>query len=90
MSYTYTVEISKQAVKQLNKLSPELQGRIQVKIDELAIEPRPHGVKKLKNRENAYRIRVGDYRVLYDIVDNVLLIIVVEIGHRSKVYQDES
>ncbi|WP_088242607.1 type II toxin-antitoxin system RelE family toxin [Calothrix rhizosoleniae] len=87
---SYTVEISTRAVKQLNKLPPEIQKRIQVKIDELAIEPRPNGVKKLKNRENAYRVRVGDYRVLYDIFDDVLLIIVVEIGHRSKVYKDES
>ncbi|WP_026736327.1 type II toxin-antitoxin system RelE family toxin [Fischerella sp. PCC 9605] len=87
---SYKVEISKSASKQLKKLSSELQERIQAKIDDLALEPRPSGVKKLKNRENGYRIRIGDYRVIYDIFDDVLLIIVIEIGHRSKVYKDES
>jgi mRNA interferase RelE/StbE len=87
---SYKVEILKGALKQLKKLSPELQERIQVKIDDLAIEPRPNGVKKLKGQENAYRIRVGDYRIIYDIFDDVLLVKVVEIGHRSKVYKDES
>lgn len=87
---SYTVEISKRAEKQLKKLSPELQERIQVKIDDLATEPRPNGVKKLKGRENGYRIRVGDYRIIYDIYDDVLLITVVEVGHRSEVYKDDS
>lgn len=87
---SYKVEISKRALKQLNKLSSEFQERIQAKIDDLASEPGPNGVKKLKNRENGYRIRVGDYRILYDIYDDILLITVVEIGHRSKVYKDES
>jgi mRNA interferase RelE/StbE len=87
---SYTVEISKIALKQLNKLPSELKERIQIKIDELAIEPRPNGVKKLKNRENGYRIRIVDYRILYDIYDNVLLITVVKIGHRSKIYKDKS
>jgi mRNA interferase RelE/StbE len=87
---SYKVEILKGALKQLKKLSPELQERIQLKIDELAIEPRPNKVKKLKNRENAYRIRVGDYRIIYDIFDDILVVNVVEIGHRSKIYKDES
>ena len=56
----------------------------------LAIEPRPNKVKKLKNRENAYRIRLGDYRIIYDIFDDILVVNVVEIGHRSKIYKDES
>jgi mRNA interferase RelE/StbE len=87
---SYKIEILKGALKQLKKLSPEIQERIQVKIDDLATEPRPNGVKKLKGKENAYRIRVGEYRVIYDIFDNILLINIVEIGHRSKVYKDES
>ncbi len=56
----------------------------------MAIEPRPNGVKKLQGEENSYRIRVGDYRVIYDIFDDVLLVSVVDIGHRSKVYKDET
>ncbi|MCV3214698.1 type II toxin-antitoxin system RelE/ParE family toxin [Plectonema radiosum NIES-515] len=59
-------------------------------MDELAIEPRPHQVKKLKNTENAYRMRVGNYRIIYDTLDDILLVNVVEIGHRSKIYKDES
>lgn len=86
---SYNVEISKRALKQLNKLPSEIQERIQLKIDELAIEARPNGVKKLKNSEIGYRIRLGDYRILYDIYDDILLITVVEIGHRSKIYQDK-
>ncbi|WP_017746634.1 type II toxin-antitoxin system RelE family toxin [Scytonema hofmannii] len=66
---SYRVEILKGALKQLKKLSPELQERIQVKIDDLATEPRPSGVKKLKGQENAYRIRVCEYRIIYDIFD---------------------
>ncbi len=86
----YKVEILKDALKQLKKLSLELQERIKLKIDDLATEPRPNGVLWLKGKENAYRIRVGDYRVIYDIFDDVLLVNVVEIGHRSKIYKDES
>ncbi|WP_341527240.1 type II toxin-antitoxin system RelE/ParE family toxin [Nostoc sp. UHCC 0302] len=86
---SYQVEISKGALKQLKKLSPELQERIQLKIDDLAIEPRPDGVKKLKARDNSYRIRVGDYRVIYEIIDNILLIIIVEVGHRSNLYKEK-
>lgn len=73
-----------------SKLSDDLQERIQLKIDDLAIEPRPNGVKKLKGQENAYRIRVGEYRVIYNIFDNVLIVKVVEVGHRSEIYKDKS
>ncbi|MBD2597605.1 type II toxin-antitoxin system RelE/ParE family toxin [Nostoc spongiaeforme FACHB-130] len=87
---TYEVKFTKSARKGFKKLSPEVQERIQIKIDELAIEPRPNGVKKLKGEENLYRIRVSDYRVIYEIFDDVLLVSVVEVGHRSNIYKDES
>jgi mRNA interferase RelE/StbE len=87
---TYEVKFTKGARKMFKKLSQELQDRIQPKIDELAIEPRPNGVKKLQGEENTYRIRVSDYRVIYDIFDDVLLVSVIDIGHRSKVYKNES
>jgi len=73
----YEVKFTKGARKMFRKLSQELQDRIQTKIDDLAIEPRPNGVKKLKGEENSYRIRVGDYRVIYYIFDDVLLASVV-------------
>ncbi|NDJ23772.1 type II toxin-antitoxin system RelE/ParE family toxin [Nostoc sp. B(2019)] len=50
---------------------------------------RPDGVKKLKNRDKGYRIRVGDYRIIYDIIDDILLIIIVDLGHRSNIYKDK-
>lgn len=87
---SYKVEILKGALKQLKKLSPELRERIQLQIDDLAIEPRPNGVKKLKGKDESYRIRVGDYRVIYDIYDDVLLVNVVEVDHRNKIYKNES
>ncbi|MEJ6487069.1 type II toxin-antitoxin system RelE/ParE family toxin [Nostoc punctiforme UO1] len=87
---TYEVKFTKGARKMFKKLSQELQDRIQTKIDELVIEPRPNGVKKLQGEENTYRIRVGDYRVIYDIFDDILLVNIIDIGHRSKVYKNES
>ncbi|WP_306296985.1 type II toxin-antitoxin system RelE/ParE family toxin [Nostoc sp. C052] len=56
----------------------------------MAIEPRPNGVKKLQADDNSYRIRVGDYRVVYEIGDDVLIVTVIKIGHRSDIYKDES
>ena len=86
----YQIELSKTASKQLKKLSKEEQGRIEEKIDELADNPRPEGVVKLKDAENSYRIRVGNYRVLYDIFDHILLVNVIKIGHRKDVYRKKS
>jgi mRNA interferase RelE/StbE len=85
---TYQVIFSKGASRQFKKLSPELQERIQVKIDELAIEPRPNGVKKLED-DDLYRIRVGNYRVIYQIQDDILLVNIVKVRHRSKAYRDD-
>ncbi|WP_414528501.1 type II toxin-antitoxin system RelE family toxin [Nodularia chucula] len=87
---SYKVEILRGALKQLKKIPSELQERIKIKIDDLATEPRPNGVKKLKGKENAYRIRVGDYHVIYDIFDDLLVVSVVELGHRKNIYKDES
>jgi mRNA interferase RelE/StbE len=86
---TYKVKFTKGARKMFKKLSLELQNRIKPKIKALAVEPRPDGVKKLKGQENSYRIRVGDYRVVYEIFDDILLVKVVEIGHRSDIYQQQ-
>ncbi len=86
---SYQVEFSRGARKQFRKLSLNIKRRIQSKINELAIEPRPNRVKKLQGEDNLYRIRVGDYRIVYEIKDDVLLIIVIRVKHRSEVYQDE-
>ena len=87
---TYSVDFSKVARKQFNKLPSDVQERIETKINNLAIEPRPNGVKKIQGEENSYRIRVGDYRVVYEIFDDILLVTVIRVKHRSQVYQDNS
>jgi mRNA interferase RelE/StbE len=77
----YQVEISKGALKQLKKLPQDIRDRLERKIEELAEEPRPDGVGKLKNGDNRYRVRVGKYRILYDIFDDILIVTVVRVGH---------
>lgn len=87
---SYEVKFSRGAKKQFRKLPIDVQQRIQTKINDLAIEPRPNWVKKLQADDNSYRIRVGDYRVVYEIDDDVLIVTVIKIGHRSEIYKDES
>jgi mRNA interferase RelE/StbE len=86
---SYEVEFSRGAKKQFRKLPIDVQQRIQTKINELAIEPRPNGVKKLQGDDNSYRVRVGDYRVVYELDDDVLIITVIKVGHRSDIYKYE-
>jgi mRNA interferase RelE/StbE len=84
----YQIEFTKKATKQLNKLQNNIKECIDARVLELATDPRPPGVKKMKNSENSYRIRVGDYRVIYEIYDGVLLVSIVRVGHRSDIYED--
>lgn len=81
----YKLTISQTAQKQLNKLPENVADRLIDSIYLLAEDPRPSGSKKLKGR-NGYRIRTGDYRIIYDIFDNTLLIIIIAIGHRKDIY----
>jgi mRNA interferase RelE/StbE len=83
---TYSVTILRSAEKSLASLPPVIQDRLIVAIRRLAVSPRPPGVKKLAGRE-AWRIRVADYRVIYEIADVDLTILVVEIGHRREIYR---
>ena len=82
----YTVVLTKTAQKQLDKLPAQVANTLLEAIEKLAAEPRPDGCKKLKGR-TGYRIRKGDYRIIYDITDDILTIEVVAIGHRSKIYE---
>lgn len=86
MSGPYRVEIQRRALKEIAKLDAKMRQRIGEAIDELATDPRPPGCKKLVGRE-AWRIRVGSYRVLYDIEDDVLVVRVVRVAHRREVYE---
>ena len=84
---SYQIEFVKQAAKQFKTLPTEEQQRLQSKIDALASEPRPVGVVKLVGEEDLYRIRVGDYRLIYAIQDAILLVLILKIGHRRDVYR---
>ena len=82
----YTVLILPSAQKQLNKLPNAIASRIEDKMMELEQDPRPPGCKKLKGRD-AYRIRIGDYRVIYEINDGRPTVTVITIGNRRDVYE---
>ena len=83
---TYAVSILRGAQKNLNVLTAPDQERVIAAIRKLAVNPRPAGVKKLVGRE-AWRIRIGDYRVIYEINDNELTVLVVDFGHRREIYR---
>jgi mRNA interferase RelE/StbE len=82
----YRVEISRRAAKVVTSLDKPLRRKILAAIDALSGNPRPAGCKKLADQQ-AWRIRVGDYRVIYEIHDQVLLVTVVDIGHRREIYR---
>ena len=81
----YQVILPKSVQKELDRLPDENASRILTLLAELEIDPRLADVKKLKGRD-AWRIRVGDYRVIYEIHDRILKIIVITVGHRREIY----
>ena len=83
----YTVEFRPAAARALRKLRKVEQKRIGARIDALAANPRPAGANQLAGPEKLYPVRVGDYRIIYQIRDAVLLVLVVRIGHRREVYR---
>ena len=83
---SYQVIVPKSPQKELDRLPDEIAGRILNALEGLKTQPRPPGCKKLRG-ENAWRIRIGDYRVIYEIHDKVLHVIVVTVGHRREVYR---
>ncbi len=85
---SYEIRMLASARRALRKLDKGVQARLTKAIDKLAENPRPHGCSKIKVVKNTYRIRVGDYRILYEIRDKVLVVLVVEIGHRRGVCRD--
>lgn len=84
----YRIEIQRSAEKDLAAVSSTLQARIFKAIDGLVTEPRPNGCKKLSGAKNAYRLRIGEYRIVYEIYDGVLVVIVIRVAHRREVYRD--
>jgi mRNA interferase RelE/StbE len=84
---TYEIIITKSIQKQLDNLPNNIQERVYDKISQLAEEPRPDGVVKLKGYDNEYRIRIGDYRLVYEIQDEQLIVLLVQCNHRRDVYK---
>ena len=75
------------AAKQFSKLTPDVQKRLVPRIDALGEDPRPNGCEKLEGESNAYRIRVGDYRIVYTIDDGWAQVTIARIAHRRDVYR---
>ncbi len=84
----YSVTFARSARKELEKLTPQIAERILNRIEALAVNPRPAGFLKLKGEDRLWRIRIGDYRVVYEIDDGNLIVDVSIIRHRKDVYRD--
>jgi mRNA interferase RelE/StbE len=83
----YRIEFRPAAVRDLAKIDHIAREKIASKIDGLQQNPRPQGVEQLRGRGKRYRLRVGVYRVIYEIEDDILIVLVVRIGHRREVYR---
>ena len=83
----YTVQLKPAALRQLEKLPREIQTRVAGKIESLRNDPFPQGCKEFQGEPGTWRVRVGDYRVIYQVDRGILLILVVTIGHRREVYR---
>ena len=83
----YQIEFTKKAAKEFRSLPEQEKKRLQKAINLLIIDPNPRGSIKLSGEDNLYRIRVGNYRVVYTIFEEKVLILIVKIGHRREVYR---
>lgn len=83
---TYSVALKKRAIRALELINEPYYTKIKEAIYGLANNPRPSGCIKLKGRDG-YRIRVADYRIIYDIFDDLLLVEVIDLGHRKDIYE---
>ncbi|NJK56343.1 MAG: type II toxin-antitoxin system RelE/ParE family toxin [Pleurocapsa sp. SU_5_0] len=84
---TYTIIMPKAVQKQLDALPEDICERIAIKVQQLAENPRPDGVVKMKSADNEYRIRIGNYRIRYEINDKELIIILLQCKHRKDIYR---
>ena len=83
----YAVVLKPAALRDLRRLPEDARRRIAVTIDALAGEPRPTGVEKFQGEAELYRVRVGDYRIVYQVEHKALVVLVVRIGHRREMYR---
>jgi mRNA interferase RelE/StbE len=82
----YRIELRPAAVKALRRIDPQDRGRVHGAIALLGEDPRPPGARALQGRDG-YRVRVGDYRIIYTIRNDILVVVVVTVGHRRDVYE---
>ena len=83
----YCIDISPAAYRQLRKLSGDVRDRVAVCIDGLVSNPLPAGAKKLEAATGLYRIKTGDYRIIYRIVFDQLIVVVIKVAHRREAYR---
>jgi mRNA interferase RelE/StbE len=83
----YALQFKPAAFRQLTKLSSDVQKRVAMKIERLRDDPFPAGCKKMAALPDTWRIRTGDYRVVYQVHRGVLLVLVLTVGHRKDVYR---
>ena len=84
---SYSIEFTRSAEKDLRRIERSRVPAIFDGINQLSIDPRPKGVKKLAGADRTYRIRIGDYRVVYEIEDIALVVLVIRVAHRKDVYR---
>ena len=80
------ITLAPSAARQLRKFDPDVRRRIQAALELLAVEPRPPAAIRLVGGSGEWRVRTGDYRIVYEIKDGQLLILVLRIGHRREIY----
>ena len=83
----YEVFLGNSAVRDLRRLAPKIHDRIVEEIQSLSVDPRPAGCRKLAGSENDWRIRVGEYRVIYEIADAIRVVRIHRVRHRREVYR---
>lgn len=84
---SYRIEVAPAARRELRKLDPQARRRVQAALELLAGSPRPPAAKPLVNAGGAWRIRTGSYRIVYEIHDDRILVLVLRIAHRRDVYR---
>ena len=87
LDVTYRVSLAPSAARQLRKFDPQVRRRIQAALELLALEPRPPAATRLVGGSGEWRVRTGDYRIVYEIHDDELLVLVLRIAHRRDIYK---
>ena len=83
----YSLHIRPAARRQIKKLDRSMQARIIRRLEQLAEDPRPPGTTKLTAQDNLFRIREGDYRIIYQIQDKALIVLIAKVAHRADAYR---